>query len=201
MINILRRKFYSMYVKFLRRNEFESIILREYFKKKFEIDVGLYSYGCFDASRISRNTMIGRYCSVAATAHILGRNHGMNFITLHPYLYNENLKFQVMRKVDFVKQYIGDGVWIGHNAIILPSCEYVGRGSVIGAGAVVSKNVPDYAVVVGNPARIVKYRFSDDVIEKIDRTKWWEMSREELADFLKKRPNLAFDPTSDEFKE
>ncbi len=193
---MIRRKMLSLYIRWLRKDEFESVRLRKLFADKYDIDVGMYSYGCFDPSRVSRGTVVGRYCSIAGTAHILGRNHGMGFVTLHPYLYNESLEFSVRKSVPFVNHIVGDGAWIGHGAIILPSCRYVGRGAVVGAGAVVSKDVPDYSVVVGNPARIVKYRFSEKVIQLIDESRWWELSRSQLERFLDLNQEFAFDPSS-----
>jgi len=79
---------------------------------------------------------------------------------------------------------IGNDVWVGRNAIITPSVSRIGNGAVIGAGAVVTKDVPDYAVVVGNPAQIIKYRFSEQKIKKLLDTKWWNKSIEELEQNL-----------------
>jgi tetrahydrodipicolinate N-succinyltransferase len=68
---------------------------------------------------------------------------------------------------------IGNDVWIGRNTIIL-SGTTIGDGAVIGAGSVITKDVPPYAIVVGNPGRIVKYRFEQMVIEKMLRIRWWD---------------------------
>ena len=75
---------------------------------------------------------------------------------------------------------IGNDVWIGHNAIILSGVSSIGDGAVIGAGAVLYKDVPPYAVVLGNPARVVRYRFSAEKIEELLESKWWEKSIDEL---------------------
>jgi acetyltransferase-like isoleucine patch superfamily enzyme len=76
---------------------------------------------------------------------------------------------------------IGNDVWIGTGAIILRGLS-VGDGAVIGAGAVVTKDVPPYAIVAGNPARVIKYRFEEAVIKRIQASKWWEMSDGEIRD-------------------
>jgi acetyltransferase-like isoleucine patch superfamily enzyme len=71
-------------------------------------------------------------------------------------------------------------VWIGQHAVILPSCHNIGNGAVIGAGSIVTKDVEPYAIVVGNPARTLRKRFSDDIIEKLEATQWWNMELDEL---------------------
>lgn len=191
---MLRRRIFKAYVGFLKRNELESRRLRELFRAKHGIDVGLYSYGCFDAERISPNTRIGRYCSVAPTAWIFGRNHGMSFVSLHPYLYNEALGFPVIQTIPYDSREIGDGAWIGHGAVILPSVRRIGRGAVVAAGAVVVKDVPDYAVVAGNPSRVVKMRFAPAVIRQIEDSRWWEMSKSEFADYCRLNRDFVFRP-------
>ena len=75
---------------------------------------------------------------------------------------------------------VGNDVWMGDNAIILADVTEIGDGAIIGAGAIVKKNVPPYAVVVGNPARVVRYLFSKEVIDELLASKWWEKDIEEL---------------------
>jgi acetyltransferase-like isoleucine patch superfamily enzyme len=76
---------------------------------------------------------------------------------------------------------IGNDVWLGEYSVILPEVNRIGNGAVIGAGAVVSRDVPDYAVVLGNPARLVKYRFSEQTIQRLLDEKWWEKDIDELS--------------------
>jgi len=75
---------------------------------------------------------------------------------------------------------VGNDVWIGQNALILPSVRKIGDGVVIGAGAVVTKDVPDFAIVAGNPASVLKYRFSKTTMDKIKKSAWWDSSIDEL---------------------
>lgn len=139
-----------------KKNEFESSHLRKYFKKKLNVEVGLYSYGCFDIRRFPAGTKIGRYCSFASTCIAFRRNHGLDYITTHPYLYNSSLNFVLKDTIDFQDLVIEDDVWIGHNAIILPSVSKIERGAVIAAGSIVTKNVKKYSIVAGNPAVEIK---------------------------------------------
>lgn len=186
----------GLYIKALRKNEFESIKLRNIFLEKYLISVDLYSYGCFDPVRIPKNTKIGRYCSFANTAYIFNGNHGTTFLTTHPYLYNINLALVNEETIERTACTIEDDVWVGHNSIILPTVSRVGRGAVIGAGAVVTKNVPPYAIVGGNPAKIIKFRFTPEIIKKIEETEWWLKDKKWLESRMKTSPELLFDPGS-----
>lgn len=78
---------------------------------------------------------------------------------------------------------IKNDVWIGLNSTILEGVT-IGNGAIIGACSVVSKDVPDYAVVVGNPAKIIRYRFSKDQIHKLINLRWWKLDREEIEDVM-----------------
>jgi len=184
----------NILIPFLKKWQFDSVILRELFREKYIIDIGLYTYGCFDPARIPSGTKIGRYCSFASTSQIFGRNHGLTFISLHPYLYNSNLGLVECDTILYQKCIVEDDVWIGHNAIILPSVKLIGRGAVVAAGSVVTKDVPKYAIVAGNPAKIIRYRFSEDVVNKIEESKWWLLDKIELQRLIKDNADMIFNP-------
>lgn len=191
MFKVLKKKAYQLRLNKLLTNQFESYELREHFKKKYEINIGMYSYGCFVPGNIPKGTSIGRYCSFAENVRILSRNHGLEYISLHPYLFNSELNIIEKDSISHTKCVISDDVWIGYGAIITPRVSSIGRGAMIGAGAVVTKNVPPYAIVAGNPAKIVRYRFTPAEIAEIEDSKWWMWDKRRLqTEFLKNKEAL-----------
>lgn len=179
-----------------RRNELTSQPLRRYFCRNFNIDVGLYSYGCFDQWRFTGPVKVGRYCSVAKTARVIPGNHPYTALTTHPFLYES--KFGVVAAdIDLNRELIiGDDVWIGHHALIMPSCTAIGRGAIIGAGAIVTSDIAPYSIVVGNPARLLKMRFDEATIDEIEQSEWWKMPIEELRHLVQNHQEIVFDPAN-----
>lgn len=179
------------------RDPFRSVALRDWFRTRHRIDVGLYSYGCFDQWRMPGPLIVGRYCSIAKTVRSAPVNHPVQAITTHPALYER--QFGVvdadLRYDD--PQVIEDDVWIGHQAVILPGCRRIGRGSIIGAGAIVTRDVPRYAIVAGNPARVLRSRFEPDVQAALERSRWWELDLAGLRRLLADNPQLVFHPATE----
>lgn len=190
----MKKQSIKLLIRWLMRNEMESVTLRRLFRQLYQIDVGLHSYGCFDPSRIPAGTTIGRYCSFAKTVHFFPRNHGIDFLSTHPYLYNSRLGLIAEDAIPNVRFMVEDDVWLGHNATITSSARHIGRGAVIAANAVVTKDVPAYAVVGGNPAKVLRYRFPDEIIAKIEATQWWLMSKDAVAQELARNPNYLYRP-------
>ncbi len=127
---------------------------------------------------------IGRYCSIAGNIQVyMGGSHRTDWISTYPFgtVYRDYLKS--LRVPGHPKSngdvVIGNDVWIGHGATIMSGIQ-VGDGAVIGANAHVVSNVPPYAIVSGNPAQIIRYRFSDEVISLLMEWKWWEFSHSEI---------------------
>jgi acetyltransferase-like isoleucine patch superfamily enzyme len=110
----------------------------------------------------------------------MNRNHPLEFKSTHALFFNPSLGISKQDEIEFIPLEIGNDVWIGHNAIIMPHVRLIGNGAVIAAGAVVNKDVPPYAVMVGNPARVVRYRFSQDTIDTLQESRWWEKSIDQL---------------------
>ncbi|MEN6373595.1 MAG: CatB-related O-acetyltransferase [Smithella sp.] len=157
--------------------------LRKIFYEYHNIIIGMYSYGgCFDLENIPSGTMIGRYCSFARNVYILSGNHPLSNNSMHPFFYNPDFGYVNDLLITRTKLTIENDVWIGQNVIILPSVKIIENGSVIAAGAVVTKNVPPFAVVAGNPAKIIKYRFPQQIIDHIIQSAWWEKDINEIKE-------------------
>ena len=114
---------------------------------------------------------IGNYVSIASDViFILGGNHYTKTITTYPFkvmYFNETIP-EALSKGKII---IEDDVWIGMNSLILSGVK-IGKGAVIGAGSVVSKHIPPYAIAVGNPCKVIKYRFSEAIMEKVNKIKF-----------------------------
>lgn len=141
-------------------------------------NLGDYTYtGQFS---VIMHSEIGKYCSISWGVTIGAGEHDYNKITTHDFLYNQNYDINDNKvSYDRFEQplSIGNDVWIGTNATICRGVT-IGDGAVIGANSVVTKDVPPYSIVVGVPAKVIKYRFSSDVIASLLDLKWWDFSPE-----------------------
>jgi phosphonate metabolism protein (transferase hexapeptide repeat family) len=158
-----------------------------------DVTMGDYSYVVNDAQ--ITYTTIGKFCSIAAMTRINPGNHPMHRATQAHFTYRSSAYFEGESDdtefFDWRRQHhihIGHDVWIGHGAIVLPG-RNIGTGAVIAAGAIVTKDVPAYTIVAGNPARIVRRRFSEEIAGRLARLAWWDWDhdklREALPDFRK----------------
>lgn len=140
-----------------------------------------------------QNTTIGKFSNIAAMVRIGPTDHPYERPSLHHFTYRskmygfsdqDDMPFFEQRKSQIAK--IGHDTWIGHGAIIQPGVT-IGDGAIVGSGAIVTKDVPPYAIVVGVPAKIIKYRFSEETIAALQRIQWWnwsyDMIKERLEDF------------------
>ncbi|WP_304650910.1 CatB-related O-acetyltransferase [Tessaracoccus sp. OS52] len=165
----------------LEGGEIHSETLREIFKQYHGVTIGMYTHGgCFEPHNFGRNTSVGRYSSIARSAFAATLDHPTHFKGMHGFFFNSNLGYTDHVR-DYARLTIGNDVWLGHNAVIGSNVHNIGDGAVIGAGAVVFKDVPPYAIVVGNPGRVVRYRFSPATIERLLAERWWERDIEEIA--------------------
>ncbi len=162
--------------------EMTSPTIRQIFSVYFKVDIGMYTHGaCFDPFTVDEQTRIGRYCSIAKGARVLNHNHPSDFKSTSGIFFNPHFGLCDHSLVKYNPLEIGNDVWIGANAVVLPEVNRIGDGAIIGAGAVVHRDVPPYAVMLGNPARVVKYRFDEETIATLLAEKWWERDLDDLA--------------------
>ena len=107
-----------------------------------------------------------------STSPVLGNNYFLNKFGIN---INENERYQCLD--------IGNDVWIGSNVVILSNCHQIGNGAIIGAGCIVTKDVPPFAIVAGNPGKIIRYRFDSKTCERLEESKWWDLEPKELMPF------------------
>jgi acetyltransferase-like isoleucine patch superfamily enzyme len=157
----------------LESGEMRSATLREIMRRFHGVEIGAHSYGCFDATRFPRGTRIGRYVSVGPGVAVYRRNHPLERLSLHPCFYNAQHGAAPGADVATATLDVGADAWLGARAMVLPGCRRIGRGAVVAAGAVVTRDVPDYAVVAGNPARVIRYRFEPEAMDAAERSGWW----------------------------
>ena len=140
-------------------------------------------YGSYAGKSCNINyAKIGRYTCIGPNVRTTSGTHPLDYVSMHPAFFslrkqagftyvseqkcNENID-------DSYHTIIGNDVWIGDSALLMEGVK-IGDGAVVAAGAVVTKDVPPYAVVGGVPAKVIRYRFSEEVIEKLLKIKWWD---------------------------
>lgn len=126
--------------------------------------------------------IIGKFCQIAeGTQFIMSdANHQISGFSTYPFFTFPDWKEyepDYHHKGDTI---VGNDVWFGHRSTILPGVK-IGDGAIIGACSVVTKDVPPYTIVAGNPARVIRKRFADDVIEKLLALRWWDWDYEKIT--------------------
>lgn len=158
-------------------------------EEDFYPKVGKYSYGPLCSNHLVES--IGAFCSFGPLTDVL-LNHGISYISTHPFLYrriHENDKGRLEWHVEGVepkgkmhknkKVVIGNDVWLGRNVVITNGAR-IGNGVIAGAGAVITKDIPDYAIVGGVPARIIRFRYSKKQIKELNDIAWWDWTDDKI---------------------
>lgn len=145
--------------------------------------MGRYSY--FGSKCQIVNTEIGSFCSISDSVFIGGAEHTMDRVSTSPVFLDVShsgptKRFARFQPPETKHTIIGHDVWIGHGVTIKQGVT-IGNGAVIGSNALVTKNIPAYAIVGGIPAKIIKYRFSQEIINRLEEIQWWNLPDEEIT--------------------
>jgi len=169
------------------RRESSRVLRLKNLRKYGLISIGEHSYGFHDVYFWNNETKleIGKYCSIAeGVLFILGGEHRADWVTTYPFsaFPNEwesarNITGHPASKGDIV---IGNDVWIGNGALILSGVT-IGHGAIIGAKSVVTKDIEAYGIYAGNPAKLIRYRFDQNVREKLLKLAWWDWKHEKIV--------------------
>lgn len=161
---------------------------RELARLHHGVEIGIHSYGpCLLAGELPAGTRIGNYCSLAGGITVLRRNHPIDRICQHPLFFNATCGLLDRDTIPGVEENpltIGHDVWIGQNVIVAPGCRNIGDGAVVAAGAVVTVDVPPLAIVGGVPAKLIRWRFTEDLRANWLESHWWLKPLSELGSNL-----------------
>jgi acetyltransferase-like isoleucine patch superfamily enzyme len=135
------------------------------------VKVGYRSYA--NETMIRSATTIGRYCSIGRRCTINAAQHPTDWLSSHPLFFSADNAYSRPYREQHLPLTIGNDVWIGDNAVIMGGVT-IGDGAVIGAGAVVTKDVEPYQIVGGVPAKHLRYRFEQDIVDELLKLQWWQ---------------------------
>ena len=151
-----------------------------YISKNVSVEKGTNINGpCF----LTSNVKIGKYCAIGYHLRVRVDSHKMEYANILGKLQKRYKWKSILYFKAFTN--IGSNCWIGDNVIILGNIN-IGNGAIIGAGSIITKDVPAYAVVAGNPAKIIKYRFQKNIIDELEEICWWDW------DYAKIKKNSKF---------
>jgi acetyltransferase-like isoleucine patch superfamily enzyme len=158
------------------------IVKGVHIKGESEVRIGKYTSingPMTDIHAVVNSVTIGAFCSIARNVTIQEYNHRLDGLTT--YFINQNI-FEGREKDDIISSgsiEIGNDVWVGTQTVILSGAK-IGDGAIIGANSVVTGVIPPYSIAVGSPAKVIKYRFDQDTIDKIQELKWWNWDIEKI---------------------
>ncbi len=184
----------------LEGGEFYSQTAREMMLDYHQIDIGAYSYGCFDSIRFPGGIRVGRFVSIARSVRSYRRNHPLSNLSTHPLLFSESCGAKNHRQPPTSELEVDHDAWIGAHVTILPGCRRIGVGAVVGAGSIVTKDVEPYSIIAGNPAKTIGYRFDGDRAGKLLDSRWWEHSFPWLKQEIDNLEEVMIPTSSEEAK-
>lgn len=195
---IINKIKYKMFVKKWRKTNSHNFTYPENITNDSLIQIGKGTYGPIDVliSNNESRLIIGNYCSIAANVKfLLSGEHCLNNISTFPFkTYYMGGGLEALSKGNIV---VDDDVWIGYGATILSGI-HIGQGAVIAAGSIVTKDVPPYAIVGGNPAKIIKYRFSNEIIQELLKTDYSKLNESMIKENIDKLYTNLSEVSNDE---
>ncbi len=156
------------------------------------VEVGAHSYGSLLVPGMAQpGTVVGRYVSIGPNVRRYNAQHPTGSASLHPYWYNPILGFaDIELDVPRTSLVIGDDAWIGANVVILPGCQRIGVGAVVGAGAIVTRDVADFTIVAGVPARSMGTRLTRAKRDRLLSENPWSREPRECYEILREVERL-----------
>lgn len=181
----LTYKYVSPFAKWDSKTHFTKKSALRHFSKLYNVQLGDYS--AVGIGSCVSNAVVGRFSIIARDVYVGVGAHPTNLITTHSIFYKNNpwgFHPEWVKDIKYDEApitTIGNDVWIGTRAVVMDGVS-IGDGAIVAAGAVVTKDVPPFAIVGGVPAKIIKYRFSDDMINKLKEIRWWDLPDERITE-------------------
>jgi len=184
MKNFVRVATASLFTKFRDRARW-----RRWRHNNVVVAVGSFVHPATDIGKCTRinaishlgKCTIGAYCAIGGRLVVRSTNHHTSYLNMQDWAQKRVIKSDVAVAGEIEREVvIGNAVWIGDSVIVLPGVT-IGDGAVVGAGSVVTRSIPAFSVAVGNPARVIRNRFSAENTELLRTVKWWNWSEEKIA--------------------
>ena len=170
-----QKKMYQSYMSILNKTKVGDYVKLYPYAKLNHSEVGSYTY--IGANTVVSRTKIGKFCSIGPNCLIGPGKHPTHYVATSPAFYSRKARLCVtFSNSEYFEEFsqinIGNDVWIGEGVLIMGGVE-IGDGAIIAAKSVVTKDVPSYAICGGIPAKLIRYRFSQEIIQILLSVKWW----------------------------